>query len=405
VPLLQIVLALPWLPSFGRQFTRGFAGYARSRPDWNLRLVNHQGVFWTGERLRTLRSWGTDALVTWTSSRAEAELLGEWGRPVLDLGGSSGDSTDVHAVPGTRPPAVGVDHEAIGRCGAEFLAAREFEHFAYVGLGKAWWSDLRRRGFQATLNARGRASGDSMDVRAVPGRPPAAGETGARSGDARSEATRWLKALPKPVAILAAHDELAREFCEVCREAGLRIPDEVAWLGVDNDEAWCTFLSPALSSIDANWVLAGSQAGAALARQLSGDAAAPAGGLVPPGGVVERESTAGTPARDPVVAEALRLIREHAERPCNAEDILQRLPTSRRSVERRFRKAVGRSVLEEIHRVKVEKAKQQLAYTDLQTTAIAKALGFSSADQLRKVFRKATGVLPTRYREQHRPEH
>jgi LacI family transcriptional regulator len=392
---MKIVLALPWLASFGRQFTRGFAGYALGRPGWDLRLLNQQGFLWTGERLKTLRYLGADAVVTWTSSRAEAGLLGRWGRPVLDLGGSSGDSMDVHAVPGTRLPAVGVDDEAIGRCGAEFFLARDFAHFAYVGLRDRRWSDLRRSGFQAALDARGRTP-TFLEW-------PLAGEAGKRSAEAVSEAARWLKALPKPAAILAANDELAREFCEVCREAGLKVPGEVAWLGVDNDEACCTFLAPALSSIDANWMLAGAQAGAALARQLDGDTTAAAGGLVPPVGVVERESTASSSARDPVVAEALRLIREHAERPCNAEDILQRLPISRRSVERRFRKAVGRSILEEIHRVKIEKAKTQLAHTDLQTTAIAKALGFSSADQLRKVFRKATGVLPTRYREQHRP--
>jgi LacI family transcriptional regulator len=306
----RILVSLPWRKSFGRQLACGFVSYSQARTGWGLQIVDQPQAGRAAGRAPEAGAF--EAVVTWTNSREEAQLLRRWGGRVLDFSGHWPEGPE---------PRVGVDDEGVGRCGAEFLVSRGFAHFAYLGLKHQAWSDRRRHGFQAALTAQGLAS-TFLELE----------EGTENESERKAEGLRWLQALPKPVAILAARDELAREFCQVCREAGLRVPGDMAWLGVDNDESWCTFLPPALSSVDANWVLAGFQGGAALAHWMAG--ATPKGSehLAPPVGVVERESTAPVAVRDPVVGEAVKLIAELADKPFNVEDLVARLSVSRRSL-------------------------------------------------------------------------
>lgn len=219
---------------------------------------------------------------------------------------------------------------AIARLAAEHLLERGFRHFAFCGDARFNWSRWREGHFRARIEAAGHALHRHE--------PPA----GARDPAAETVALRrWLLELPKPVGILAAYDIRGQRVLDACRGAGLAIPDEVAVLGVDNDELLCELASPPLSSVMPNTLRTGYEAAALLDRMMRGEAVRPVAHLIPPVGLVARQPTDVLALEDRAVAQAVRFIREHACEGINVGDVLQGVTLSRRVLEQRFRRLLG----------------------------------------------------------------
>jgi len=192
------------------------------------------------------------------------------------------------------------------------------------------------------------------------------------------------------------------QVLDACRRLGVPVPDEVAVVAVDNDELLCELAHPPLSSVIPNTRRTGYEAAALLDRLMNGGRARGETHLIPPLGVATRQSTDVLAIEDPHVSRAVRYIREHACDGINVRDVLRAVPQSRRLLEARFKKLLGRTPHEEILRVQLRRVKQLLTETDLPLETIAERTGFAHPEYLSVVFRREVGQPPSRYRAQGR---
>jgi LacI family transcriptional regulator len=210
----------------------------------------------------------------------------------------------------------------------------------------------------------------------------------------------WLKSLPKPVAVMACNDNRGRQILEAGHDANLEIPDELAVLGVDNDEMYCMLSNPPLSSVAMNLENAGYQAAEYLDTLMDDPKLPPRQIPVEARWVVSRRSTDVFAIEDPHVAAALRFIRSHSQNAIDNDDVVSQTGISRRGLEIRFLKSLGRSIRQEIQRVRLAQTKHLLAETNLSAEKIAQLAGFNSLAYLSNVFRREEGITLTHFRRQ-----
>jgi LacI family transcriptional regulator len=296
----------------------------------------------------------------------------------------------------TRPvfPRVVTDSAAMTRLALEHLWERGLRHFGYCGDDRFRWSRLRADYFAAQV----RAAGGRLACFAAPGRR--AGRAGEESDAAALAA--WLRRLPKPVGVLACYDVRGQQVLEACQEEGLAVPEDVAVIGVHNDDLLCDLCDPPLSSVMPDARRAGYEAAELLERTMRGEPVAVATRLIEPVGVAARQSTDVVAVTDVRVAAAVRFIREHVERGIDVSDVLRAVPMSRTLLERRFKQLLGHTPHEHIQRVRLERVKALLATTELAVGAIAERVGIEHAEYLSVAFRRATGLTPRAYRLRHR---
>ncbi|HEY7424031.1 MAG TPA: substrate-binding domain-containing protein, partial [Gemmataceae bacterium] len=291
----------------------------------------------------------------------------------------------------------GIDDVAVGRLAAAHLLDRGFTHFGFVGQPNHAYSTQREQGFREIVEQAGHRVVCYHDHHALLFAPM--GRLWALDRDVQ----HWVRALPKPVGLFAPNDIWGVQLAEVCRQLDLRVPEDVALLGVDNDDLLCNLARPALSSIALPAERLGHEAAALLDRLLARERPPEQPLLLPPRGVVIRRSSDALALHDPDVAAAVRFIREHSHLLLSVSDVLAEVPVSRRSLERRFRLALRRGVWAEIRRVHLERARELLTSTDMPLAEVAQQSGFSGGVQLSVVFRQETGLTPSAYRRQFRP--
>lgn len=376
----RVALEFPLRPGPWPDIVRGVYRYAaRTDPAWDLSLF-------TDEDPAVALAGGPDGVVAMVRTPAAAARLAAWGGPVVDTAAN---------VPDGPFARVRLDGVAIGRVAAEHLPGAGARRFAFVG------DRSTPAGRDALAGFAGRLKEFGHDCEVAPaGRFD---DPYAEAPGSRHEAAAWLAGLPRPVGVFAPHDALAHRLVEVCCDAGLRVPDDVAVLGLLNDEFLCLTSRPQLSSIAVPLVRVGFEAARVLAGMLAGGAKPAAPILLPPGEVVVRQSTDPAAAADPELAAALRYIRDHAAEPIGVDDVAGASGLSRSSLERRFRAALRRSPLAELLRVRVDRAKRLLADSDLPVKEIARAAGFHDARHLSVTFRAKAGMSPVEYRACFRP--
>ena len=213
---------------------------------------------------------------------------------------------------------------------------------------------------------------------------------------------QWLGELPKPIGVMACNDDRGREVLEACRDARLLVPEQIAVVGVDNDELLCDLADPPLSSVALNAETGGYRVAALLDKMMRGQVRRKQTLVVEPLHVIVRRSTDIIALDDADVASALRFLHDNAMRPIGVADVVRHVQLSRRSLEIRFQNAVGRTVHAEIQRVRIERAKQLLIETDLPIPKVAEATGFGSASYLGQVFRQILETTPARFRRKAR---
>ncbi len=283
------------------------------------------------------------------------------------------------------PPAVLVDNEAVGRMAADHLCDLGLKYLAFVPT-PGQHSEDRHTGFSRRCAER------RVKVVACP----------AEMADKEATIIQWLATLPKPVGIFAANDRKALTVAQACHVAGRRIPEDVALMGVDNELETCRLSHPQLTSIDQGPRRLGYEAARLLEQWMSTGKRPPAKTLIQPMGVVKRPSTDLLAIDDPDVVAAVRLIREHATRPLQVEDVVRYVGLSRRSLELHFKKTLGRTIHAEIMRVRIDRAKQLLITSERDMPYIAEMCGFSYASRFSRDFKRETGMSPTQFRRQFR---
>ena len=214
----------------------------------------------------------------------------------------------------------------------------------------------------------------------------------------REVVARQLRDMPKSVGIFCANDTWGREIIWMAWQSGLRVPDDVSVVGVDNDEFICKSCQPPLSSIDIGAPRIGYEAAGLLHRMIEGQSPPKQPLLLPPVRVVTRQSSDVLAVQDADVAEVLRFLRDHIHQPVRVKDVLAAVPVSRRALEGKFAALLGRTPAAEIVRLRVERAQRLLAETDLPMSEVARQCGFVGAPIFSVVFRRETGYTPSAYR-------
>lgn len=368
-----------------RKIIMGVAAYVRERADWALH-VELDPVHCTA-----IGSAGPGSgIITAQHDAALSEMATRLGVPVIGV-----EDGMAWRDPSGKTPFFATDSAAVGRMGAEHLLEQGFKRLAYcaTNAGGMAWSEDRGRAFCE------RAIGAGVACESY------VGSTGniTAAADEKRRLIRWLEGLEKPVGVMACHDACARQVLDACHQTGLRVPEDIAVLGADNDEVLCELASPALTSIEHGSQKLGYEAAALLHRLFEGRTSRPpVRNLVPPERVVPRRSTDATAIDDDEVAAAVHYIRRHACDPIQVADVLDLVQLSRATLKRRFKAVTGRTVLAEIQRVRIERAKHLLLTSDLSLKQVAARTGFCSMQYLTSVFHQHVGETPSEYRRRMR---
>lgn len=376
----RIALLMGQDAGFHRQVLLGIRAYAGRNKRW---LFHNAPP--TRAVIAPLKEWNPHGIIAHLDDEKVAREILKLGKPVVDT---------ACVLEGLGIPVVDVDHVAVGRLAAEYFIARGYQHFGYFGSESAYSAQLKQASFREAVEKAG-FKAYSCHVEYLPRLPDRASW---KSVDA--QVRQWLKDLAKPVAVLADHDVAAHDLADMCQILGLRVPDEVAILGVDDDELECQLAFPPLSSVAIPAERIGFEAARLLDQILSGRRTSHRAIYLPPVRVVTRHSTSSFAVDEPIVTAALHYIRNHFAEPLKVGTIADKLVVRRRVLEQKFRSLLGRSVLDEIHRVRVERVKEMLANTDLSMSQVANQSGFSTPQRMATVFRKVAGLAPGEYRRQ-----
>jgi LacI family transcriptional regulator len=364
---------------YGRQILHGIARYLKTQAGWS--------VFLDERELRMpppdwLSHWQGDGVICRSTTSEWARIFRRRRLPVVDL-------NDLHLDLGL--PRVASDMRAIGCLAAGHLRERGFRHLAFCGFSGETWSEQRREGF-VEVAREAVAAGSVYES-------PWAGLREHPWEEERNQIARWLQSLPRPVGIMACNDVRGQHVLDACGYLGAHVPDEVAVVGVDNAETFCELCNPPLSSVVPNAEGIGFEAAALLDRLMAGSPTSSQSLLVEPLGVVTRQSSDVFAVEDPLVARAVRFIREHACRGIKVAEVLSEVRCSRSVLERRFREHLGRSPQEELRAIQLRRVKELLTETDWTLPRIAAAAGIGHPEYLSVVFKRETGQTPGQFRQ------
>jgi LacI family transcriptional regulator len=379
---LQVALLVETSNAYARGLLEGVTAFLREHRRWSVYLSEHS----RGESVpHWLEGWRGDGILARIENRRIAQAVAGYKLPTVDLSAA-------RLLPGI--PWVETDDAAISRLAFEHLSDRGFRHLGFCGSTAYNWSIWRRDAFCGLAKAR--------DCECFIHEVGAEAERAAEWAANQAKLIRWLRELPKPIGVFACFDIRGRQVLDACRSAGLKVPDEVAVVGVDNDPVLCELADPPMSSVEPDARRTGYAAAELLDQIMAGRQVAPEPHLIPPLGVVARRSTDALAVADEDVATALRFIRDRACTGIRVDAVVETVPLSRRGLENRFRAVVGRTVHEEILRCQVARVRELLTRTDLPLKAIAQKVGIGNVEYLNVLFRRATGRPPGAYRREHR---
>ena len=380
----RVALLIESSRAFGRATLLGVARYVREHGPWSISFQEHSLC---DDIPEWFEHWDGQGIIARMESGAVDRFVKRMVVPTVSL-------RQVPSAP--EMPCVLIDHSAATRLAFEHFQERGFHHFAFCGFDGADYSDARRDGFLEHVTAAGFRCH-------VFGGTPLPGnlntvkyeEEGLKDGE---RVARWIKELPKPIGLMACNDMRGQQVLNACRGVGVAVPDEVAVIGVDNDEVLCDLSDPPLSSVVPNAERIGYEAAAMLDGLMAGKKACGQQVYVKPEEIVTRRSTEVLAIEDRQIAAAERFIREHACEGIDVSDVLRAVPLSRSTLERRYAAILGYSPKHEILRVRLNRAKQLLAETDFPIATIAEKIGLEHTEYLSVIFKKKVGVTPARFR-------
>lgn len=382
----RVAILLESTYEISRGLMRGIVKYVRIYGPWGLHII-------TGgteeQRLPSLDQWKATGIIARIPNNKIAQAVVRSGLPTVLL-----DPIDTFLDPKhplSRFCRCSCDNRTIGRMAARHFLDQGFEHFAILpDFKRANWASQRFDAFEQLLVAEGKT------VAFFPVSHVAPSDWGVEF----KRVIPWLRKLPKPVAIFTPHDLRARQVLDACLIADIKVPHEVAVLGVSNDEQVCETTTPPLSSIAVDTEAGGYAAAQMLDGLMRGTIDGQQEFIYPPLEIVGRASSELVAYHDPVVIRARDFIRINSGFSIRVSDVARHMNLSSRSIELRFKKSVGHSVLAEIQQVRIEAVRRLVAQTDTPFGKIATLAGLESQTYLGEVFKETFGMTMSEYREQ-----
>jgi LacI family transcriptional regulator len=383
--MIKVVLLLDFTEEYHKNLLQGIVRYSRQFGPWVFcRMpVYYRETIGIDGILKWARDWGAKGLIGQLHSDSEIWKFTHAGISVI--------AQDFEERFRDVPNITGAYHDT-GRLGAAYFLKKGFKNFAFYGFNDIVWSRERAEGFEEKVREAGHfvhyfehKRSRSMDLWYY--KP--------------SALSRWLKSLPKPIALMACDDNQGLHITEASRHAGIRIPEDVAVLGVDNDESICFLSDPPLSSISLDIEKGGYEAARLMQQMIAGEKKKLYNIMVKPTHINTRSSTDIYSTDDNHIVHALKYIHSNIDKNIKVDQVLREVPLSRRSLEKRFIHITGLPVYKYIYNLRIEKFVERLLETDMTVIEIAQELGLDDAKNIARQFRQIKGLTPLEYRRKY----
>ena len=379
---VALMLELDWPFKRHHDVFAGTQQYAQEKGHWECIVDAQAQETLAGPRRAKAAYDGIIARVTAPLAEAARRV----GVPMVNVWSSS---------PVLDVPLVLPDFAAAGRMAAEHLIGRGFHHFAFLGFTRQRSNKIARQAFEAAVTEAG-FSCSSLSV------PPGYADHSAHWGKFNDHLDEWIASWPRPVGVHVTYDLLCRYLACACARSGVKIPTEAALVGTHNEPLICAHPEPTLTSIELGYQRVGYRAAELLDQMMDGMPAPTEPILIEPAALLPRQSTDALVVDDPLVALALRFASEHGHERIRVSDVAAAAHVTRRTLERRFRAVLGRSIRDEIVRLRIERAKRLLAQSRTPIKRLASEAGFRDDMQMCTEFKKLEGITPSQYRRQRR---
>jgi LacI family transcriptional regulator len=379
----HIVLLLGASRGFDRGLLSGIARYASLHGPWTFYREPH-AYFIRPDKIsiQDLKSWKADGAVC--PSR-RLDLIRPLRVPTVAL--------DINDYQGEIPGVLSDDLTA-GRLAADHLLGLGFQQFAFCGFESMRWSQDRCSAFCDTIAE----AGFTVDIYRPLYRRTVSW--------AKEEplVTEWLTGLPKPLGLFCANDDRSTNILESCRSLGYGVPEDIAVIGVDDDPLVCELANPPLSSVSMASDRAGYEVAELLHSMILGKVTMSGQRILASAvGVTARQSTDILMVRDADVRAALQFIRQNVARPIQVRDVVRATNLSHRTLNDRFHRACGSSILKQLTNSRIGHISRLLRETDLSVGEISRLVGFDSDHHFARYFCRATELTPQEYRRKHSP--
>ncbi len=377
----RIILLTDFSEDYAKRLMRGMVRYSRRHGPWVLcRMpLSYRDLHGIEGVVEWALRWKADGIIGQFYNTDRVELFRRAGIAAVAQDFRR-RFTDIPNVTGT--------HIEAGRMGADYLLGKGFRSLGFYGFRGVVWSEERCEGFRCEIERRGGEFSEYSNI----------GSDDLWFYESAS-LLEWLEGLPKPCAIMACDDDRGHHIVEVCKLNGIRVPEDVAVLGVDNDEIVCTLSDPPLSSIEQDVERGGYETAGLLERMIADPDGHFDDVVVRATHIVTRRSTDIYATDDAYISAALRYIHENADHRLCVEDIVARVPLSRRLLETRFRHVTGTSVYAYIQSVRIDKFAAALLEKDDSVADLALRMGFPDYKNISRAFRRIKGCTPSEYRE------
>ena len=365
----RIVLLIETSRAFGRQLIMGIAHYSKLNGPWSF----YKEPIGLKSSIPHLTSWKPDGIIM-RDSLITKELLKLKIPTILAVHDSQYPK---------NLPVIKTDSYSIAKLASEHLMEKGLKNFAFCGFDSYDWSKERRINF-CRFNSK---VGYKTHIYCQPKR--------IKKNDWENEQHHvrdWVKALPKPVGIFACNDDRGQDILEVCKLLNLKVPEDVAVMGVDNDPMVCNISDPPLTSIALNVESAGYQAAKLIDDMIDKKNIYGKQIIVTPSYVVQRQSSDIFAVDDISVAQAISFIKNNARNKILVEDVVKAVNINRRTLERRFRRAIHRSIVEEIKYTRIELISKLLIESDFSISQITSFFNFTDVEHISRYFKREKGV-------------
>ncbi|WP_215224902.1 AraC family transcriptional regulator [Echinicola shivajiensis] len=383
--MYKVILLLDFAEEYSKSLLKGVSKYSLEHGPWTFcrmplyyrETIGIEGI------LDWAKDWGADGIIGQLYNDMDLQKIKDSGIPVI--------AQDFKERFDELPNITG-DYRKAGKLGADYFLKKGFKQFAFYGFNNIVWSRERAEGFEERLNEQG------YKVHYFEHRK-------ARSTDIwhykSISLSRWLLSLPKPIALMTCDDNQGLHITEACQQNNIRIPEDIAVLGVDNDVMLCELSVPPLSSIAMDIEKGGYDTAKLLEHMIKNGNQSFYDIIVEATQIITRQSTDIYATNDEYIASTLKYIHQNIENNLQVNEVVRQVPLSRRSLEKRFLQITGYPIYKYIYNLRIEKFTQKLLETDLTIFEIALDLGLNDSKNIARQFRQVKGCNPIEYRKKY----